>query len=374
MSKEMKQYIAIISVIIILLLTIFGVKVYRKSQETKEISVKNSEENSEEVEEAEDGKNEAKQEEPKTTSKNIKIFNGNDRPIAFMIDNNVNAQPQSALNRAYLVYEIIVEGGETRLMALFKGVDVSNGDVTVGPIRSARHYFIDYALENDAIYAHLGQSPRAGEYILNFNVPDINGQAYDTGKPRTSSSLYWREKKKSAPHNAYTSIASILNICDKKKYSKTSTKESVLNYVEKEVTLDGENAIAANTVSIPYTSSHTVKYVYDTTTGRYTRYSKGKKQTDEETGEDVTTKNIIISFIKNKPLIDGENKDRQDLENFTTAKGYYITNGKAIPIQCQKSFVGGQTQYTDMNGKKIEVNDGNTWINICPIDSNVKFE
>lgn len=377
MSKEMKQYIAIGVVIIILILTVLGVKIYRNNQDSKELSAKDSKEMSEEIaetsEEKAEVKNDVKKEEAKT-SNNIKIFNGNDRPIAFMIDNNVHAQPQSALNRAYLVYEIIVEGGETRLMALFKGVDVSKDDVTVGPIRSARHYFIDYALENDAIYAHLGQSPQAEAYIENFNVPDINGQVYDTGKARTSTSLYWREKKKSAPHNAYTSIGSILKIADQKKFSKTSNKGSVLNYVEKEVKLDGANAIEANSVTIPYTSSHTVKYVYNAETGKYTRYSKGRKQTDEETGADVTTKNLIVSFIKNTTINDGENKDRQDLDNFTTAKGYYITNGKAIPIQCQKSFVGGQTQYVDMTGKKIEVNDGNTWINICPIDSNVTIE
>ncbi len=88
------------------------------------------------------------QEEPKQEEKSdIKIFNGTDRPIAFMIDNNKNAQPQASINSTYMVYEIIVEGGETRLMALFKGKDADQ----VGPIRSSRHYFLDYAMENDAI-------------------------------------------------------------------------------------------------------------------------------------------------------------------------------------------------------------------------------
>ena len=365
MDNKMKIFIGILVVLIIVLGAVLGVKI---SSKNVSIDKENFEEQtSEEVDEE-------KIEEKKEATKNIKIFNGTDRPIAFMIDNNVNAQPQSNLNKTYLVYEIIVEGGETRLMALFKGVDVSEKDVTVGPIRSARHYFIDYALENDAIYAHLGQSPRAGEYITNFNVSDINGQVYDTGKARTSTSLYWRESSRKAPHNAYTSIASILQICKKKNYATTSKKSSVLNYVEKEVNLDGEDSITANSVTIPYSSSHKVKYTYNETTGRYIRYSKGKKQTDAETGEDVTTKNIIVTFIRNYDLKDGENKGRQELDNFITADGYYITNGKAIKIKCKKSFVGGQTEYVDLEGNKIEVNDGNTWINICPIDSNVTFE
>ena len=360
MDKSLKIKIGIIIVIIIALGAILGVKVYNKNNSAEEVIT-------EEPEQA--------QEEPKEEKKEINIFKGNDRPIAFMIDNNVKAQPQSSLNKAYLVYEIIVEGGETRLMALFKGVDVSTEDVVVGPIRSARHYFVDYALENDAIYAHLGQSPQAESYITNFNVSDINGQIYDTGKARTDTSLYWRVSNKSAPHNAYTSIKSILEICDKKNYSKTSKKDSVLNYVADEVKLDDEeNVREASVVNIPYDKNHVVQYNYNSQLGIYTRYSKGTKQTDEVTGEDVTTKNIIISFIKNTTIDDGEGKGRQDLDNFTSADGYYITNGKAIKIKCKKNAVGVQTKYVDMDGNEIEVNDGNTWINICPIDSNVTFE
>ena len=98
--------------------------------------------------------------------KKVQIFQGNDRPIAVMIDNHNLAWPQGGLNQAYMVYEIIVEGGETRLMALFKGTDVEK----IGPVRSARHYFIDYAMENDAIYAHFGQSPQAQSDLKKYST------------------------------------------------------------------------------------------------------------------------------------------------------------------------------------------------------------
>ena len=356
MDKKMKIWIGIAVVIIIAFVAILGVKIFYKNQTPEVVEP--------EV---------AVEEVPEEKEEEIKIFHGNDRPMAFMIDNNSNALPQSALNQAYLVYEIIVEGKETRLMALFKGIDVSKEDVMVGPIRSARHYFADYALENDAIYSHLGQSPQAENFIKNHKVADINGQAYDTGKSKTSTSLFWREKSKKAPHNAYTSIKSILEICDKKNYKTTSTQKSLLHYVAKEVNFD-ETAKVASKVSIPYSNNHTVQYVYDEATGRYTRYSKSKKQTDGLTGQDVTTKNILVVFIKNTTLNDGENKDRQDLNNLAIADGYYITNGKAKKITCKKQAVGTQTKYLDEQGNEIEVNDGNTWINICPIDSNVTFE
>ena len=144
--------------------------------------------------------------------KKVQIFQGNERTFAVMIDNHNQAWPQAGLNKAYLVYEAIVEGGETRLMALFKGVTVDK----IGPVRSSRHYFLDYALENDAIYAHLGWSPQAQGDISSLGVNNINGQAYDTGAARTSSSKYWREQSRKAPHNAFTSINSLYQIAKDK--------------------------------------------------------------------------------------------------------------------------------------------------------------
>lgn len=320
------------------------------------------------VEEKVENKEEEEIVEPEP-EKNINIFKGSDRAMAFMIDNNKNAQPQASLNFTYMVYEIIVEGGETRLMALFKGAECD----TVGPIRSARHYFLDYVMENDAIYAHLGLSPQAQSQMPQYGINNINGQSYDTGKARTPSSLYWRAKHKKAPHNAYTNTSSILEIAKSKGYRVTSDKKSVLNYVEHEVILGAEDAIVANNIRIPYTSSHTVEYKFNLDTNRYTRYSKGKKMQDEVTGEDVTTKNIIITFAENYTLDDGEDKGRQDVITVGSLDGYYITNGKAIKIKCNKDSRESQTKYVDLQGNEIEVNDGNTWVNIVPIDSEVSI-
>ena len=312
-------------------------------------------------------------EEPKNeTNKNIKIFSGYERPIALMVDNNVNAQPQSGINSAYIVYEIIVEGNESRLMPVFKGV---SDDLVVGPVRSVRHYFLDYMNENGAICSHLGQSPQAENDIKSYKMDDINGQDYDTGKARTSESLFWRESPhgNKAPHNAYTSIGSLKQIAKEKGYKLVSSStDSVLNYTDKEVNLESD--LVANTVTIPYASNHVVKYTYDSKAGRYTRYSKGRLQKDGATGEDVTVKNIIVTLVYNYELDDGEDKGRQNLNNVGQANGYYITNGKASQILCKKDTRTGKTKYLYHDGTEIEVNDGNTFINIVPINANIKFE
>ena len=363
-KERSKNSTKIVIIVIIAILAIVGGAYYFLSKNNDKELAQN-EVSSINLETKNEQSESPKKEEPKKPE--IKIFSGDDRPKAFMIDNNKNAQPQSSINSAYIVYEIIVEGGETRLMALFKGVTADE----VGPIRSARHYFLDYAMENDAIYAHLGLSPQADEGMKNFKINNINGQVYDTGKARTNTSLYWRVTHKKAPHNAYTNTASILKIAVDKGYTTTSNKESVLNYVSEEVELMSTDAILANSVKIPYSKGHTVEYKYNSDTKRYTRYSKGRKMTDEISKEDVTTKNIIITFAKNYTLDDGENKGRQDVVTVGELDGYYITNGKAIKIKCIKKGRTEQTTYVDMQGKEINVNDGNTWVNVCPIDANV---
>ena len=293
--------------------------------------------------------------------KKVQIFQGNDRPIAVMIDNHNLAWPQGGLNQAYMVYEIIVEGGETRLMALFKGVDVEK----IGPVRSARHYFIDYAMENDAIYTHFGQSPQAQSDLKKYSIDDIDGIAED-------GTTFWRVKDKSAPHNAATSTEKLLQSAKNKKYRTTSSEESVLNYVTDEVNLEeGQGAVS---VTIPHSTLQVVKYFYDEENKVYQRYARNKEQTDWTTGEPVTTKNIIITFCDNYTLTDSENKGRQGLKNIGTFDGYYITNGKAIKIKCIKEDRQSQTKYEDLEGNEIKVNDGNTFVQICPTSADVVIE
>lgn len=289
------------------------------------------------------------------------IFQGSDRPIAVMIDNHSDAWPQAGLQEAYMVYEVIVEGGETRLMALFKGVDLKK----IGPVRSARHYFLDYAMENDAIYTHFGESPQASSDIKKYSINNIDGIAED-------GTTFWRVNDKVSPHNAVTSTAKLLESAKNKKYKVTSREESVLNYVTDEVDLEeGQEAVS---VTIPHSQLQTVAYEYDKENKVYERQARGKEQVDWDTQKTITTKNIIITFCDNYDLADTEDKGRQGLKNIGTFDGYYITNGKAIKIKCIKTDRAKQTKYQDLEGNEIKVNDGNTFVNICPTNAKVTIE
>ena len=293
--------------------------------------------------------------------KTVQIFKGNDRPFAIMIDNHEDAWPHAGIQDAYMVYEIIVEGGETRLMALFKGANLEK----IGPVRSARHYFIDYAMENDAIYVHFGQSPQAQSDIKKYSINDINGIAED-------GTTFWRVKDKYAPHNAVTSTEKLLKSAQNKKYRTTSSETSVLNYVTDEVNLD--NGETATEIIIPHSQLQDVEYYYDEENKVYERYARQEEQVDWDTEKPLTVKNIIITYCDNYTLSDTENKGRQGLKNIGTFDGYYITNGKAIPIKCIKEARDEKTIYQDLEGNVIKVNDGNTFVHICPTNRKVEIE
>lgn len=297
-----------------------------------------------------------------TIESNLKIvdLNSKTRPYAVMINNLGVARPlQSGLQDAMIIYEMIVEGGLTRYMAIFQDQNTER----IGSIRSARHYFLDYALENDAIYVHHGNSPQAVADFKTLNIDRISVDASKTG---------WRDKtlNVSTEHTLFTSIAKLNNGLGNKR--QTRNKDFLLNYSETPVDLSNrEGAIKANNVEITYSGSVKSSYEYDETAQNYKRSVNGKAHTDYVTKKQYTFKNIITYQVSNSSLNDGSGKDRQTLDNIGSGEGYYITNGYAVPITWSKSGRSNQTVYKYKDGTEIDVNDGNTFIQIQPKGKNL---
>lgn len=305
----------------------------------------------------------------KQEKKKIKIIDeeSKTRPIAVMLDNNKNAWPHSAVQDAYVIYEMEVEGGESRLMALFKDKDAKVDKV--GPIRSARHYFLNYALEHNAIYTHLGQSPQAERDLKTLKMSDINGQLYDTLKSRNKENTkeFWREKSKVRPHNAYTSLSNITEIAKKNDYPiKDSKVNKVFNYSVDEVNLTIEGSKAADRVGAGYHDKNKNLFTYDAENKVYKKVAKGVPYKDEISGKELTIKNLVILKTTAKPLNDEKGKGRLDVKNVGELEGYYITNGRAISITAKKDSRSSITKYLDEEGNEIKFNDGNTYIMIVP--------
>ncbi|MEG2348269.1 MAG: DUF3048 domain-containing protein [Clostridia bacterium] len=288
--------------------------------------------------------------------KKLQIYSGEDRPIAVMIDNEKPAWPHSGLSDAYMIYEILIEGGESRMMALFKNKDTAK----IGPIRSARHYFVHYALEQGAIYTHFGWSPKAESTIKSMGANNING-IYDD--------YFWRVG--GGYHNAFSSIKNITNMANKKGYLTIGSSEPKYKYSVNEVNLESEKNVES--LNITYSNLHNTSYDYDETKKVFLRSMRSIKDIDRETKEQYFAKNIVIMYVKNYALIDSENKGRQELDNVATGMGYYLTNGKCIDITWKKDSIKSKTIWLNQKGEEIVLNDGITYVQIVPENNKVNF-
>ncbi len=294
----------------------------------------------------------------------IKIVNPNStsRPFAVMINNVGVARPlQSGLQDAYIMYEMIVEGGITRYLALFMDANTER----IGSIRSARHYYLDYALENDAIYVHHGQSPQAQSDFSSLGVDRIVVDNSKTG---------WRDKTLgvASEHTLFTSIEKLNNGIGNKRTVRN--KDLLLKYSTDEIDLNKEGNLVANTVIIPYSSYSTTSYKYNSDEKVYYRFVNDKEHTDYVTKKQYTFKNIITYKVSNYTLDDGEGKGRQGINNIGSGEGYYITDGYAEKINWKKDCRECQTKYTYLDGSDIVVNDGNTFIQIQPSNQELTIE
>lgn len=283
------------------------------------------------------------------------------RPFAVMIDNQGSAVlPQGGLHMAQVVYEIIVEGGITRYMPVFWNVDPE----MIGPVRSSRHYFLDYAMEHDAIYVHFGQSPQALKDLQSYKINNING-IYVAG-------VFWDlTKDKGNWQDSYTSMEKAKEYANKVGYRTETDKKHVFTYNRKDAEL--QSAEKAEKVSITYSDGYISRYEYDATTKTYMRFRNGKPHMERITGEQLAVKNIIIQVVKNQ-RIKGDKEDRQELFNVGSGNGWYITNGKVIKIKWSKASRPEPTQYTDEAGNPIALNPGQTWVQIAPSADRVVIE
>jgi hypothetical protein len=167
-------------------------------------------------------------------------------------------------------------------------------------------------------------------------------------------------------------MENVKSYATKQGYTRDTNKDLLLNYSVDEIDLsENEEAEVANSITIKYSNYHTTSYEYDEENKVYLRSMSGKKNVDLVTGEQYTAKNIILYKLNNYSF---DSYGRQELENIGSGTGYYITDGYVVPITWEKSSHSSQTVYKYSNGEEITVNDGNTFIQICPNSGNYTIE
>lgn len=279
------------------------------------------------------------------------------RALAVMVNNHPQARPQSGLTKADLVYEILAEGGVTRLLAIYQ----SEMPDTFGPVRSARDYYVQLAAGLNAIYIHHGWSPGAQDLILNHGIVDsLNGLYYD-------GTLFTRASFRKAPHNSYITYENVVKGAEENNFSLSGPPASY------QFLADGKEIAGTDVpgVSIDYsTNQFFVRYEYDELLGKYYRYAAGVQAADYETEEAVTIDNIFIVETNHRTIDD---VGRLEVDIHSGGKAYLLQQGKLQEVEW-KNIDGRITPFA--NESELPLVPGKTWINFVPsltrVTQNVK--
>jgi hypothetical protein len=271
-----------------------------------------------------------------------------------MIENSPDARPQSALNQAGIVFEAVAEGGITRFLALYQ----EQTPDYIGPVRSARPYYLDWLLPFDASYAHVGGSPDGLAQITDLHVKDLN-QFYN-------GNSYQRIAARAAPHNVYTSAAQLTSL----EQSKGFDKSTFTSWPRKA----DSPAVTPTTTSIDLRISgplYNVHYDYDKLANSYKRFEGGQPHTDERSGAQITPKIAIALVMPSAIASDGTHTAYT-----TTGSGtmYVFQDGTVTQGTWTKASRTGQFVFTKSDGSSLKLNPGKSWVTMVGSTSDVTYK
>lgn len=275
-----------------------------------------------------------------------------DRVVMVMINNHSKARPQSGLDQADMVYEMLEEGLITRFMAFYQ----SHSPKIVGPVRSIRPYNVELGQGFDAIMSHAGGSVAALSMLK-------SGQYADLDEIYAYSKAYWRDKSRRAPHNLYTSIAKLRTGAEAKGYNLGGTTPTFSFYAPDEPM----NGKAATTITVTYSKRNTAGYEYDTATKQYKRLTAGKPHLDKETGKQLMATNVLVIAARHRTL---DQEGRLEIDTTGPGQGYMFQRGKVLPITWERRADGAIRAY--QNGVEVKLYPGTTWVNIVPDTPSLK--
>ena len=291
---------------------------------------------------------------------------GANRPIAIMINDHKKAQPQAGVSQADIIYEMVAEGGITRMLAIFQSVE---GVGNIGTVRSARDYFVSLAYGHDAVYLHAGGSPQAYDAIQDWGIT-----ALDCVNGPYEGSLFWRDKERRAnaglEHSVLTSGEAIQKLLPTYKRVTLTHKagyQNTLTFLEEGKTAKG---VAADTITVRFSGYKTGVFRYDSESGLYKIEQFDKPYVDANTGEQVGVKTVLVLFTEVES-IKGDEKGRQTIAVTGSGNGQFFCDGVGQAITWSRASHDAPMVYTTADGKPLELGVGHTYINIVDSSSPV---
>ncbi len=277
------------------------------------------------------------------------------RPLtAIMIENSVDARPQSGLNDAGIVFEAIAEGGITRFATIFQ----EDTPKEIGPVRSLRPYYLDWLRPFNPTIAHVGGSQKALKLVHDGTWKDMD--QFANGKS------FWRSTDRKAPHNVYTSFEKIDIFNNSKKYN-LEDFPSFPRKDDQKPQSPTVSAINLNISSKPYNSVFT----YNPTNNSYLRSQGGAPHLDKA-GKQIEPK-VVIAMISSYSIVQ-EDGSRSAYKTTGSGEAVIFQDGTATPVTWYKPTQSEQITFKDSSGSEVKLNRGQTWTTVLGDRSKLNYQ
>lgn len=277
---------------------------------------------------------------------------------AVVIENSPEARPQSGLDKASIVYETLAEGGITRFLVLFQENEASE----IGPVRSARIYFLDWVLEYDALFAHVGGNIAALDQIGPLKIQDLN-QFFN-------SNYFWRDNSRYAPHNVYTTTDKLRAAGQGRGYPATSNFAGLAFKDESKVEARPQTA----TFKVNFSGGgFDPTYTYDRNNNVWLRSQVGAPFKEKKSGTQIAPKNVIVEFTG---FSYGKSRDGAQLTTIKTigsGRALFYIDGEQVEGTWEKDARTSQTIFKDSVGNTVKFNPGQIWIEVVPSGNAVNY-
>ncbi|HEU5004812.1 MAG TPA: DUF3048 domain-containing protein [Candidatus Saccharimonadales bacterium] len=286
------------------------------------------------------------------------------RPVTgIMIENSTDARPQSGLQDAGVVYEAVAEAGITRFLALFQDARPQY----IGPVRSLRPYFIDYAAPYQASIVHVGGSPDALSEVENGNYRNLD-QFFN-------GDYFTRISARAAPHNVYTGF----DLLDKLNQSKGYTSSTFTSWPRKKDSRPKTPTTTSIDLAISSEAYH-VHYDYDAGSNSYLRSEGGAPHVDLVSASDAAgvqlKPKVVIALVVplGQGALDASGAYYSNYQTYGSGIAYVFQDGGVTQGTWTKDGTTGPLQFTDENGHALNLNAGQTWVTLVSDTSQVSYK
>lgn len=286
------------------------------------------------------------------------------RPYAVMIDNHPKAYPQTGLNQAAIVFEALAEFGITRYMAVYVP-GITPELQTIGPVRSARSYFVEWARGLRGVYVHAGGAPDALT-MARTSVELIDMDALR----RNAGSAFRRSSDRAAPHNLYTSSAAIASFLDAQRSETPNLSE--IGFRLKRDTPASRPAVQRLSYYFIYKEAY-VGWRYDAASNSYLYFRQQRPHVDAASGEQLRFKNVVVLEVPERP-IPGDPKQRIQQDVIGEGPARVFIDGRMLEATWRKGAGFAQLRLFDRNDREITLNRGPIWIAAIPSLKNLTVE